>query len=89
LCGSEIKDSDVGVTREFDGTGELTAVWKKYKTRSIVLRTLLHIHLSDQERLNGPVERMGELVKYIQCFNLKTLRAKITLEDTNEVDERT
>jgi hypothetical protein len=50
LCGSEIKERDVGVTREIDGTEELTAVWKKYKTRSIVFRTLLHIHLSDQER---------------------------------------
>jgi hypothetical protein len=50
LCGSEIKEGGVGVTREFNGTGELTAVWKKYKTRSIVLRTLLHIHLSDQGR---------------------------------------
>jgi len=49
-CGSEIKERDVGVTREFNGTGELTAVWKKYKTNSIVLHALLHIHLSEEER---------------------------------------
>jgi len=45
LCRSEIKARDVGVTREFNGTGELTAVWKKYKTRSIV-HLFIHVHLT-------------------------------------------
>jgi hypothetical protein len=40
----------VGVTGEFSGTGELTAVWKTYKTRSKVFRKCLPTRLSDQER---------------------------------------
>jgi hypothetical protein len=54
LCGSEIKEgerereSDVDVSIEFNGTAELTAGWEKYKTRIIILRKLLHTHLSDQ-----------------------------------------